>query len=509
MRTTRFARSFGPMVAASVGLLLLVWGCGAGPESEDALSEDRAVSALSQVAQHPHKALCPRPNRPGERYCHARVRTDEQGLVPFLAGPSGLNPTDLRSAYALPSSGGSGKTVAIVDAQDDPNAEKDLGTYRTQFGLPACTTANGCFKKVNQNGAASPLPKADAGWAGEIALDLDMVSAACPDCKLLLVEANSATDADLKAAELTAVSLGASVISNSWGGDEDSTIAAGDAAWFNHPGVAITVSAGDSGYGAEYPATSQYVTAVGGTSLVKGSGARGWTETVWGTKKNTDGGTGSGCSKYITKPSWQKDTGCAKRTVADVAAVADPNTGVSVYDSYGGSGWAVYGGTSAAAPLVAGIFAITGNGKATGSLSYSKPTAFYDVVAGVNGSCTPTYLCNAAAGYDGPTGNGSPNGSVLKSSGTCTASCVGKSCGDDGCGGSCGSCASGTTCSSAGTCTGSSSTCAHAICVAGKKLTDGCDACVTKICAADDYCCSGSWDSVCVSEVSELCGQTC
>ena len=492
---------------ATCAAVLMLASC--STEGLDVAEQSAALSSAKPKGVQ-HRALCEHTNTPGQRHCFARVVTsDENGIAPDATGPKGLNPADIVSAYKLPASGGAGKLVAIVDAQDDPNAEKDLGVYRSQFGLPACTTANGCFKKVNQTGAASPLPKADSGWAGEIALDIEMVSAACPDCKILLVEANSASDADLMAAEATAVKLGASVISNSWGGSEDSTISTNDSTWFNHPGVAIMVSAGDDGYGAEYPATSQYVTSVGGTNLKKAtSGTRGWTETVWGSATSADGGTGSGCSKYITKPSWQKDTSCTKRTAADVAAVADPNTGVSVYDTYSG-GWAVYGGTSAASPIVAAIYALTGNNAASGSLSYTKAADFFDITSGTNGSCSGTYLCTAKAGYDGPTGNGSPNGALLSGGTSCTPSCSGKTCGSDGCGGVCGTCASGQTCSSAGVCTGGTSSCAHDICTSGKKLTKSCDPCVTKICTADSYCCSTSWDSTCVDEVTDICGQTC
>jgi len=275
--------------------------------------------------------------------CMALRRTDIAGALAISpdATPSGLAPANLISAYKLPSSSTTA-TVAIVDAQDDPTAESDLATYRSQFGLPACTTANGCFRKVNQSGATSPLPASDAGWAGEISLDVDMVSAICPSCHILLVEANSASDANLYAAEDYAASQ-AKFVSNSWGGSEYSGQTTDDA-HFNHPGVAITVSSGDSGAGSEYPATSRFVTAVGGTSLSPASNSRGWTESAWN-------GAGSGCSSFDAKPSWQTvTTNCSRRAEADVSAVADPNTGVAVYQTFGASGWAVYGGTSVAAP---------------------------------------------------------------------------------------------------------------------------------------------------------------
>jgi hypothetical protein len=323
----------------------------------------------------------------------------------LMTTPSGFGAPDLRSAYNLSGASSGGATVAIVDAMDNPNAEADLGVYRKQYNLPACTTANGCFKKVNQSDAAAPLPTADAGWAEEESLDVDMVSATCPDCHILLVEASSANDSDLIAAENAAAGApGVVAISNSYGEADNSGETAEDSA-FNHPGVAITASSGDSGYGVEWPAASPYVTSVGGTSLSKASNSRGWTETAWSS-------AGSGCSAYEAKPAWQTDSGCAKRTVADVSAVADPNTGVSVYGPGGhGSAWAVYGGTSVAAPLVGGIYGNNGGSvSAGGSNPYGATGALNDVVSGSNGSCGGTYFCTAGAGYDGPTGLGTPNG---------------------------------------------------------------------------------------------------
>jgi subtilase family serine protease len=339
----------------------------------------------------------------GFAHCHARVVTDAKGAPAITAVPNGYGPGDIQSAYALPSAtAGAGATIAIVDAYDAPTAASDLNTYRSTYGLPACTTANGCFRKVNQSGGTTP-PRANGGWAQEISLDLDMASATCPNCRILLVEANSNAFTDLAAAEDTAARLGASAISNSYGGSEfSSENSATYNGHFNHPGIPITVSSGDNGYGVEFPAASQYVTAVGGTSLAR-SGA-GFTERAWS-------GAGSGCSAYIGKPSWQKDTGCARRTVADVSAVADPNTGVAVYDSYkyrGAAGWMVFGGTSASAPIVAGAFALGGG---TGpSDPYAHAGSLHDVTSGSNGSCSVAYLCTAGTGFDGPTGLGTPNG---------------------------------------------------------------------------------------------------
>ncbi|KIF04627.1 hypothetical protein PL81_17690 [Streptomyces sp. RSD-27] len=366
--------------------------------------------------------LCSEPTKPGFMACHALARTDlkqQLSLAPNLV-PSGYGPTDLQSAYALPASAGAGATVAIIDAYDDPNAESDLATYRAQYGLPPCTTANGCFKKVDQNGGTN-YPTADSGWAGEISLDVDMVSAVCPSCHILLVEANQPSMADLGAAVNRAVTMGAKYVSNSYGGGEDSTDPSSDASYFNHPGVAITVSSGDSGYGVEYPAASQYVTSVGGTSLTRASGtSRGWSESVWGTSSGGNG-AGSGCSAYTTKPSWQHDSGCAKRTVSDVSAVADPATGLAVYDSYQASGWNVYGGTSASAPIIAAVYALAGTpaaGSYPSSYPYAHTASLNDVTSGANGSCGSSYLCTAKAGYDGPTGLGTPNGTAAFTGGS-------------------------------------------------------------------------------------------
>jgi subtilase family serine protease len=334
--------------------------------------------------------------RAGEATCHALIRTD---IAP-QAVPSGYGPADLRAAYNLTSSGSATQTVAVVDAYDSPTAEADLAAYRTQYGLPACTTANGCFRKVDQNGGTS-YPHRNTGWAQEIALDLDMVSAICPGCHILLVEAKTNSFANLGAAENRAAIMGATVISNSWGGGDVSDSTYGS--YFNHPGVAITVSSGDAGYGVEYPASSQYVTAVGGTHLVSGGGTRGWTETVWS-------GAGSGCSTLNSALSGASTfgTGCAKRAVADVSAVADPNTGVAV--RYNGN-WLVFGGTSVAAPIIAGVYGLAGNASSiTNNYPYAHSGSLYDITSGSNGSCPTSQWCTARVGWDGPTGLGTPNG---------------------------------------------------------------------------------------------------
>lgn len=376
---------------------------------------DSPVSAASAAPSSPGSAqqACP-PPAPGFMQCFAEVRPggmQDPGAAQGQSLPIGYGPADLQSAYNLPSAGGNGQLVAIVDAGDDPNAEADLAVYRKTYGLPPCTTANGCFEKVNQEGQQGPYPPEilTGNWPLEESLDMDMVSAACPNCHIVLVEANTNSVADLAAAAQEASTFNPVAISNSYGTTEFDGMDAFASA-YDHPGIAITASSGDSGFGpAEFPAVLATVTAVGGTSLLhQGQGARGWTETAWD-------GASSGCSTLVAKPSWQTDRDCSMRTTADVSAVADPNTGVAVFDStpvFGLEGWMVAGGTSASAALVAGVIGLAGNGIAP-SFIYEKTQArdLYDIKSGSNGFCGGSYLCTATNGYDGPTGLGTPDGS--------------------------------------------------------------------------------------------------
>jgi subtilase family serine protease len=248
------------------------------------------------------------------------------------------------------------------------------------------------------------------GWGQEEMLDLEMVSAICPACPILYVGASSPSLNNLGVAVDRAAAMGAKVISNSYGAKEFSgeTTHAGH---YKHPGVAITVSSGDSGFGVQVPAAFKTVTAVGGTTLRLNANSTRLSETIWS-------GAGSGCSAFIAKPSWQRDTACSRRTVADVSAVANPATGVAVYDSFGSTGganWFVFGGTSVAAPIVGAIYALSGRTPAVpASLAYSAPAgSLFDVTSGNNGVCgglSQAYLCTGGPGYDGPTGNGTPKG---------------------------------------------------------------------------------------------------
>ena len=372
-----------------------------------------AAVPADRSAQLRH-ACAPAHDRTATCFAVSRGPAGRSGADPSTAdGPSGLTPTQIADAYKLPVDRGVGKTVAIVDAYDDPHAESDLAVFRKQFGLPACTTANGCFRKVNQRGIAKPLPRPDSGWSQEIALDVQAVSAACPQCHILLVEGDSAQIEDLGAGVNTAVRLRATVVSNSYGAAEYHGASAVQKRYFRHPGVPIVASTGDDGFGpANIPAVFPVSIAVGGTRLKRAPGtARGWTESAWN-------GAGSGCSAYFAKPSWQHDPGCSMRAIADVSAVADPDTGLSVYDTYGegDDGWTMIGGTSLAAPLISGMIALAGNSAVLSSAAYlyAHRTRFNDVVGGSNNTyqqgCGRAYLCTGLRGYDGPSGLGTPMG---------------------------------------------------------------------------------------------------
>ncbi len=387
----------GAIMFATVGVVLAVGpgpGGAAGPGSLPMRDHDRG---------HWFARACSTPAAEAAA-CGAQLVTDANGtpLASSSPPPSAYGPAQFHTGYNLPSTAAPGTTIAIVDAYDDPNVASDLAAFDSTYGLPALGAypASPWFRKVNQSGGTS-YPRADSGWGLEISLDVETAHEICQNCNILLVEASSSSFANLGAAENEAVALGANVVSNSWGGGDSSSDTSFDA-YFNHPGVVITASTGDSGYGVEYPAASRYVTAVGGTTLTL-NGSNGYvSESAW-----VDGG--SGCSRYEPKPSWQTDSGCAGRTVADVSADADPNTGAAVYDTYGYSGWVQVGGTSLSSPLVAAVYALSGN-TTEGAAPYANPGALHDVTSGSNGSCSPSYLCTAGSGYDGPTGLGTPNG---------------------------------------------------------------------------------------------------
>ncbi len=345
------------------------------------------------IPERPHAAVCG-DDGVGTFHCTARVIVDDRGrpfVVPKFRSSSTApyGPAQFRAAYNLTGPAPYRSIIAIVDAYDAPNISADLAAYNAYYGipkLPDCTVAiasspTPCFQKADQRGGTA-YPPPDPGWALEIALDVEIAHAICQNCSILLVEADTASYANMMAAVDLAAASGA-----------------------------VAFSSGDTGYMTSYPAASPYVTAVGGTSLT----AQG--ETAW------DLG-GSGCSYYEPKPWWQKDAGCPlNRTIADVAADADPNTGAAIYSTdYQGVGtWYQVGGTSLSAPIIAGVYALSGNllpNVWANSLPYMKSSLLNDVTSGGNGArftCgkkgTPTYyLCHAMQGYDGPTGLGTPNG---------------------------------------------------------------------------------------------------
>ncbi len=382
-------------------------------------------------------------------------------------GCYGLRPQDLHSAYVLPTAteASATQTIALVEAYNDPNAEADLKFYDKEFGLPECTKTNGCFTQLNQEGHEGPLPQTEGGWALEISLDIETAHAICQNCHLMLIEASSESFADLDAAEARAAELGATEISNSWGGEAPST----DGPAFNHPGIAITAAAGDDGYlnwdaeallekgFADYPAASPHVIAVGGTRLSLEAGTGAWKEeTVWNDGSSVNEGvgvTGGGCSDF-TAPSWQREVsdwsqlGCGSaRAVTDVSADGDPYTGLAVYDStpyptpFGEEvlDWVPIGGTSLGTPLVAATFALAGGAHgveypAQTLYSHLRSGSLHDITSGSNGECDKSFneltglsgctaaeeeqascpehhlVCGAGPGYDGPSGVGTPDG---------------------------------------------------------------------------------------------------
>ncbi len=349
---------------------------------------------------------------PAGRPAIPSVRPAGAGSAP----PEPDTPAWLQQAYDLTylsQTGGVGETVAVVDVGDDPTAESDLAVFRGTYGLPACSSSSGCLTKVNESGAAAPLPAPDPMWEPEESLDLDAVSALCPNCHILLVEASTASIDDLDNAVIEAARLHANQISNSWSEASETPIAG----QYTFPGVAVIAATGDEGYmggGSDaYPAAFPGVTAAGGTSLAAatdGESARGFSESAWSL---FDGwGATSGCDLSEPKPAYQLDSGCTGRAYSDLSADADPDTGLMIYDD---GNWWQYGGTSLATPLIAAYEAITGVGGATPQWAYTDSAALNDPTGGSSGNCPANivYICDAGPGYDGPTGIGSISGAVV------------------------------------------------------------------------------------------------
>ena len=366
------------------------------------------VGATSTEAQpaHPGNApVCPGPASPGSARCHAVVVTDSRGKPATPSSPTGLSPATIKSVYGFSTdlSAGTSETIAIVDAYDDPTAEADLNTFSSQYVLPACTTANGCFKKVNQTGGTR-YPRANSGWALEISLDVQWAHAVAPGAKILLVEASSNSFANLMAAEDYAKTR-AGYVSNSWGGSEFSGESSYDS-HFSQSGVSFFVSSGDAGLPAEYPSASPNVISVGGTTL-HFSGSTFTGETGWSSG-------GGGCSTFETATSAQSSfsqyaqANCGgKRATPDVSLDADPASGVSVYDStsYNGrKGWFTVGGTSASSPMWAARSAVAG-AVANSAYIYGNSITYRDITDGNNGApCLVGYdLCSGRGSWTGTT----------------------------------------------------------------------------------------------------------
>jgi hypothetical protein len=376
--------------------------------------------------------VCPVPASPGQMECMSILHTLPGGIVPAInaSASDDYGPSQLQSAYRLTSAAAHnarGVTVAIVDAYQNPDAASNLSHYRSHFHLSPCPVSNGCLKIVNESGKTSPLPAKNSQWGVEESLDLDMVSAICPNCHILLVEATTDSTQDLGTAEDTAIAKGARYVSNSWSGGEYFGQDSGNS-FFNHPGDVLDFAAGDSGYGPAYPTDLQYVTAVGGTTLTRSGNSRGWSESAWGSATPGNDGTGGGCSAFEPKPSWQRadataPDGCLNRTENDVSADANPNTGALVYDTYQQGGFLEIGGTSEATPIITATYALAGTpsrGSYPAEYPYRRSGDLFNVTSGVNGQCESfrRYLCHGQRGYNGPTGLGTPDGTAGFTSGS-------------------------------------------------------------------------------------------
>jgi MYXO-CTERM domain-containing protein len=415
-----------------LGLVGLTPSCAVDDGTDPAIDPTIATAAQSLAANDAADLhVC---DLGAKLHCHAHVQVSKttgwiraNAAAPMIA----YGPADLQSAYNIHPDKmvATAPVVAITDAYGYPNLESDLAAYRSHYGLPACSVASGCLTILNETGQATPLPgppPTTDDWTIETALDVDMISAACPGCKIVVVQATDDQGNGLFNGQAAAVAAGATVISNSWGGPEAANAkdtkniqaTQGMESFFTGAmtaKIATFVSAGDHGYddlntgspapGPGYPATSAYTIAVGGTSLVRDvTSARGWSETAW-----KDGG--SACSYSIAKPAYQTDSPCTLKATSDIAAVGDLNTGLAVYNQ-GAGGWIVVGGTSASSPFVAAVFAASGLGsQASGAYIQQNAAALNDITVGTNGTCPAGMekLCTAAAGWDGPTGWGTPN----------------------------------------------------------------------------------------------------
>ena len=375
---------------------LMLAGCSSGQAPVGTITPPLQRVAEGNGAPEP---VCPRVT--GEPTCLALIES-KGGISPTVGG---LEPSDIQTRYNLPSSTkGSGQIVAIVDPYDNPNVASDLAAYRAEFGLG---TAN--FTKYNQAGQTSNFPAGSTSWGFDKDAETEMVSAACPNCTIYLIEANSSNGSDLQAAEVEAVKLGAHIVANAWICYGSVTcVSSSD---FDTPGVVYLASSGSDGYGETgAPAAFASVVSVGGTLLTKISSSD-YREVVWDE-------SGAGCAVGVSKPSWQHDPDCASRTVADVSAVAE---NVSIYDTYGYNGWTIAYGTLLSVAVNAGVFGLAGNASSQNAPEHfwtmskkKRNKELHYISMGNDGSCRGEYLCTAGTKqfgrYSGPAGWGTPNG---------------------------------------------------------------------------------------------------
>ncbi len=388
-----------------------------------------ARSILAATDANARTSLCQKPTQASHARCFATLRADSVIGAAFPDAVNGLTPNDLSLLYAYPGPGaqgsaGTGQVVGVVVVGDYALAESDLGVYRSYFGLPPCTTANGCLSKIGAGSAGQPSPPASsdsvsalattpgtAGWAAETDIDTQLISATCPNCNIKIAEAASDSLADLSNAVVAAINANATIVSASFGAPESAEDRSYYAAYNNYQNVKVVAAAGDWGYGVYFPASDPFVIAAGGTTIAVNADSS-ISEYAWS-------GTSSGCSTVFGQRGWQSawalPPGCDKRVVADAAAVGDPDTGVAIYDSSlngVSGGWAIFGGTSVSAPIIAGLYALSGDTQRNrgAQTMYSARSSFLNVTSGSNGTCNPVYLCTAGPGYNGPTGIGVPQG---------------------------------------------------------------------------------------------------
>lgn len=344
--------------------------------------------------------------------------------TPIAPAGNGLTPADLRSAYKITGNGTSSMTIAVVGIGTFSNVEEIVNTYREAYGFPDCTTASGCFKQVDKSGNAISPSRSSGTTTSlqESAADLELISAMCPNCKLILADSDSGYTRDLNVLMNRLKIAGANIVSISLAGPEQGNQPY--EAGFSQANLPVLAASGDYGYQQQngkdivnFPSSYPAVTAVGGTTLTPSSNTRGWSETAWG--DDSDNAATSGCSQIYAKPGYQTDPLCANRTVADVSAAAngmsrDGSLGISLYlpldkTRPDAQAWQTRVGTSLSTPIIAGVVGNAGVAY-TSATPYAHRANLFDAIGGSTGSCGGTYLCTGVRGYDGPTGLGTPNG---------------------------------------------------------------------------------------------------